>query len=120
MNCEREGQSFALGFLDSLLLLCFCLRSDLELYLVASSKLVLNVGCWPEALELTFDHDAHFGTKSLGLFHGVSGDDNATLLPLRRNLGYNVPHESLSLWVNSSRRFIKEDQRRVTEHCHRN
>jgi hypothetical protein len=49
----------------------------------------------------------------------VRGNDDATLLSLSRDLGHDVPHESLSLRVNTSRRLIKEDQWRIAEHCHR-
>ena len=76
-------------------------RSDLELNLVTSSELILDVRGWAEALEFTLHHDAHLGAEGLSLLHRVSRDNNSTLLALGGDLGHDVPHESLGLRINS-------------------
>ena len=49
-------------------------------YLETSPVLIFDVLGGPEALELAVDHDAHFGTEGLRLFHGMSRKDDCALL----------------------------------------
>lgn len=50
--------------------------SDLDLDLIASTVLGLDVLRGTEALESTLDHDAHLCAESLSLLHRVGGDDD--------------------------------------------
>lgn len=89
--------------------------SDLDLKLIASGELVLNVLRASEAAEdSTTDHDSHLGRQSLCLFHRMSSqDDGALLVTLRDFLDYR-PHETASFWVHTSRGLIKQHNRWVS------
>ena len=58
----------------------FSQSSDFKLKLITSTKLILNVLRRTKAFEFSSDHDSHLGAKSFSLFHGVSGNNNGTLL----------------------------------------
>lgn len=115
---ERERQPFIPCIVDLLLRLCLTQRTNLELQFIASTVFVFDMCGRTEALELALDHDAHLGAKCLCFLHRVRRDYDATLLLLRRYLRNNVPHESLGLWINTGRRFVQKDERRVAEHSH--
>ena len=89
---------------------CFTFRERLYFHfeLVASSILVFDVLGRPEALELTVNHDPHFGAQSFSFFHRMSRNNHSTFLSQSRNFGHYVPHKSLGLGVDSGGRFIQE------------
>ena len=48
----------------------------------------------------------------------MGGDDDSALLVLSRDLGNDIPHKSLGLWVDTSGWLIEEDEWRIAEHGH--
>jgi len=79
----KDGERLRnIGCLNLMLELLFFHGLYFEFDLVASTKLVLDMGCWSKAFEFTFDHNSHLCAKSLSLFHGMCSDHYGTLLSL--------------------------------------
>jgi len=91
-------------------------RLHFEQCLISRSKLVLDVVCSTHASEdTTMDKDTHFGGECLSLFHRMRCEYDTCVLSLLADAGDNLPHESSSCWVHTSRWLIKQHNKRVAE-----
>ena len=92
-----------------------------DLDLVADTKLVLDMLSASHAAEnATANHDSKLRGERLSFLHRVGGQDYCRALVSLRNLLYDLPHEAASFWIHTCRRFIEQDDRRITHEGHSN
>jgi len=86
----------------------------------ADTVLVFDVLRATEALEdATLNHDAHLRAKRLSFLHQMRSKNNGTSF-LTSNLGNNRPHETTSFRIHPRRRFIKQNDGRITNDSNSN
>jgi hypothetical protein len=85
-----------------------------ELDLILTSKLVLDVLAGAEAGEpAAFHHDAHLGRESFSFIHGVSREDDTSVLLAMGDARDHLPHESASSGVHAGGGLVQQDYLRV-------
>lgn len=86
---------------------------DLDFF-IADTEFILNVLGRSEALEVsTVDHDAHLCREALCFIDQPRREDDRRRLVLT-DLDDHRLHETTGLWVHARRRFVQDDDWRVT------